>query len=223
MTTDTPAAPHRRPGSGTAPPPPKATSPRPWRPRGRHRRTPRSRKLLLGAGGLALAVGVLSLVRLVPDPGTGGSGVAQAAPSYPAPAMDPAPVTTPAPDGGTAPGTDRPGSSAPSAIGGLRASTASGRPPVPAPNGTTPDAGRGTVIPALPDTPGIRVPSTAPGEPDGPRPAAPRPPRTESPAPRPPSAPAPAPSSPTPSPEPDRTGLCVPVIGLCLGFTDGDG
>src|SRR5690349_20801821 len=48
------------------------------RPRGRHRR-PRPRKVLFAAGGLALAAGVLSLVRLSPDPGgAGGPGTAEA-------------------------------------------------------------------------------------------------------------------------------------------------
>ncbi|NEC92500.1 hypothetical protein G3I71_43660, partial [Streptomyces sp. SID12501] len=44
------------------------------RPRGRHRK-PRPRKVLLAAGGFALAAGVLSLVRLAPD---GGVGVGRA-------------------------------------------------------------------------------------------------------------------------------------------------
>ncbi|CAL9511724.1 hypothetical protein SUDANB58_03667 [Streptomyces sp. enrichment culture] len=213
MTTDTPAAPN-------------ATALRPRGPRGRHRRPPRPRRLLLGAGGLALAIGVLSLVRLVPDSGTGGSGVAQAAPSHPAP------ITPSVPGGIIAPGPDRPSPSASSPTDGLRASTASGRTPAPAPGGTTPDAGRGAVIPYLPDAlraPGTRVPSTVPGEPDGPRPPAPRPPLPKPPTPRPPSAPepepspSPVPSRPAPPAEPDRPGLCVPLIGLCLGFTDGDG
>ncbi|MEU0741635.1 hypothetical protein [Streptomyces sp. NPDC006134] len=241
MTTDTPATPHHCPGSGTAPPPPDAAVPRPWGPRGRHRRPPRPRRLLLGAGGLALAAGALSLVRIVPDPGTGGSDTAQAAPSHPV--TDPAPVTAPVPGGGTAPGAGRPSPSATSAMGGLRASTAPGRTPAPAPDGTTPDAGntgdtgdtgKGTTIPHLPNTPNgpdgpdgpdgpsARGPSAAPGEPDGARPPAPRPPHSELPSPRPPSAPAPAPPRPTPSPEPDRPGLCVPVIDLCLDFRGGD-
>ncbi|NGO49097.1 hypothetical protein [Streptomyces ureilyticus] len=43
------------------------------RPRGRHRK-PRPRRMLMAVGGLALAAGALSLMRLAPEPpgGTGG-------------------------------------------------------------------------------------------------------------------------------------------------------
>ncbi|PZG67193.1 hypothetical protein C1I97_38885, partial [Streptomyces sp. NTH33] len=53
----------------------------PWdlRARGRHRR-PRPRKVLLAAGGLAVAAGVLSLVRLAPDYGGGGPDRSEAGP-----------------------------------------------------------------------------------------------------------------------------------------------
>ncbi|NEC30932.1 serine/threonine protein kinase, partial [Streptomyces sp. SID8111] len=62
MKTRTPAEPAR----GTpAPPGP--------RPRGRHRK-PRRRKVLLVAGGLALAAGTLGLVRLVSGPGGADTG-----------------------------------------------------------------------------------------------------------------------------------------------------
>ncbi|MCG0067181.1 hypothetical protein L0F81_28605 [Streptomyces tricolor] len=44
--------------------------------RGRHRK-PRPRKALLAAGGLALAAGVLSLVRISPQSGVGASGTAE--------------------------------------------------------------------------------------------------------------------------------------------------
>nr|MDX2775561.1 hypothetical protein [Streptomyces europaeiscabiei] len=50
------------------------------RPRGRHRR-PRPRKLLFAVGGMALAAGALSLLRLVSDPAGGGAGTAGPAPS----------------------------------------------------------------------------------------------------------------------------------------------
>ncbi|MER6045045.1 hypothetical protein ABT136_30575, partial [Streptomyces sp. NPDC001856] len=52
-----------------------------WPPggRGRHRR-PRPRKVLLVAGGLALAAGALSLVRLTPDSPVPGIGTAEADP-----------------------------------------------------------------------------------------------------------------------------------------------
>ncbi|MGQ4425417.1 hypothetical protein ACN6LL_008214, partial [Streptomyces violaceoruber] len=45
-----------------------------WGRRGRHRR-PRPRKVLLAAGGLALAAGALSVVRLLPGPGGDTGGV----------------------------------------------------------------------------------------------------------------------------------------------------
>lgn len=45
-----------------------------WGRRGRHRR-PRPRKVLLAAGGLALAAGALSVVRLLPGPGGDVGGV----------------------------------------------------------------------------------------------------------------------------------------------------
>jgi hypothetical protein len=48
--------------------PPDTPGPRLFGSRSRHRR-PRPRKVLLAAGGLALAAGALSLVRLMPDPG----------------------------------------------------------------------------------------------------------------------------------------------------------
>ena len=81
-------------------------------PRGRHRR-PRPRKVLFTAGGLALAAGVLSLVRLGGDPGgAGGLGATEAEPR---------------PDPGTDIGPDRPANvgatvaatpTAPAAMGG---------------------------------------------------------------------------------------------------------
>ncbi|MYQ44669.1 hypothetical protein GTW40_06235, partial [Streptomyces sp. SID4985] len=56
----------------TAVPPPR---------RGRHRR-PRPRKVLLAAGGLALAAGVLSLVRVAPESGLAGPATAEAEPQH---------------------------------------------------------------------------------------------------------------------------------------------
>ena len=47
--------------------------------RGRHRR-PRPRKLLFAVGGLALAAGALSLVRVAPDSGSAGLGTTEADP-----------------------------------------------------------------------------------------------------------------------------------------------
>ncbi|MEU9732373.1 hypothetical protein AB0E07_13110, partial [Streptomyces sp. NPDC048002] len=53
--------------------------PRLFGPRGRHRR-PRPRKVLLAAGGLALAAGALTLVRLPPASGPGGLAAPEAEP-----------------------------------------------------------------------------------------------------------------------------------------------
>ncbi|WP_308298794.1 hypothetical protein [Streptomyces sp. GESEQ-35] len=63
----------------------------PPRQRGRHRK-PRPRKLLLAAGGLAMAAGVLSLVRMTPDSGVGNLGTAEAEPR-PDPGTDQSPNT----------------------------------------------------------------------------------------------------------------------------------
>ncbi|MDQ0583105.1 hypothetical protein [Streptomyces rishiriensis] len=188
----------------------------PWahRPRGRHRR-PRPRKVLFAAGGLALAAGVLSLVRLTPDQGgVGGLGTAEAEPR-------PEPVAgTDDTDVGSGADTDRPAGpavtvapspTAPSAMGGAstapapRASLVPGVPGAPTSVALTPGA---TYTPAAPAP---RAPAS--GAPEGP--AAPRPtspPRTP--------APAPATTAPTPQPQqpgdPRQPGVCVPVIGLCV-------
>ncbi|MCQ4197951.1 hypothetical protein M4J08_003067, partial [Streptomyces parvulus] len=117
----------------------------PWGRRGRHRR-PRPRKVLLAAGGLAVAAGALSLVRLLPGPGgdAGGYG-AQAAPRV---------------DGGGASAADRTGTpgtasrsagptgvspSATSAMGGLGGSPSGGLIPAPSTSRSpSPAASHGT-------------------------------------------------------------------------------
>ncbi|PNG16182.1 hypothetical protein C1J00_43420, partial [Streptomyces cahuitamycinicus] len=83
MTTNTPPKPHQATGAGMAPRRREPPAPREpaavgsWdqpaaaetsRARGRHRK-PRPRKVLLAAGGLALAAGALSLLRLTSGPG----------------------------------------------------------------------------------------------------------------------------------------------------------
>ncbi|MFF7368031.1 hypothetical protein [Streptomyces tricolor] len=169
--------------------------------RGRHRK-PRPRKALLAAGGLALAAGVLSLVRITPQSGVGASGTAEAGPRLDldgrAPAH-PAKPWTPT----TATPTALP--SATSAMGG--------RSLAPAPTGPPP-----RTAPARPTTPPdhTAVPTPLPTTPRGtPRPGPPA------------TAPAPRTPHPTPAPprtaEPDRApGVCVPVIGLCVDVL-GDG
>ncbi|MGW2977661.1 hypothetical protein [Streptomyces humidus] len=195
--------------------PAKAETDRPWaqRPRGRHRR-PRPHKALFAAGGLAVAAGVLSLVRLTPDAGGPvGTRAAEADPQ-----SDPVAST----GAGAAPGrpagaatTAAPSPTAPSAMGGASAGPAPGAGLPPGASGSPPSA-------AL--TPGAAPTPSAPGAAPTPHPAgtphapgAPQPAPVASEAPRPPSTPepAPAPASVPPAP-PWQPGVCVPVVGLCV-------
>ncbi|MEU9174601.1 hypothetical protein AB0D34_43750 [Streptomyces sp. NPDC048420] len=187
-------------------------------PRGRHRK-PRPRKVLLAAGGLALAAGALSLVRLAPDAGLGGYG-----------ATEPDPQAAPGTDSdlGIATGTDRatnaaatvgsipqPSPSSTTAMGGISATATPAPGTSPAPTGSAtavplPFAAAPTTIPQAPNT---QAPAPAPTPTTTPRSptttAAPQPSRTT-----PPAAPAPTPQ-PTHTTEP-APGLCVPIIGLCV-------
>ncbi|MEV5145096.1 hypothetical protein AB0L14_11755 [Streptomyces sp. NPDC052727] len=182
--------------------------------RGRHRK-PRPRKVLLAAGGLAVAAGVLSLVRAAPDSGVGAPGTAQAEPR-----LDPGggPAERSADTAATFAAAPTALPSATSAMGG--------RSPAPTPGGspvrTAPDPGTATTAPG--DT---AVPTALPGRTPGPPSGTPRPPAPTASAPR----PTPATPTPTPTPTPSRSpaeprpgGVCVPVIGLCvdvLGDRDG--
>ncbi|MFC9133231.1 hypothetical protein ACFT4A_41205 [Streptomyces sp. NPDC057099] len=184
--------------------------------RGRHRK-PRSPKALLAAGGLALAAGALSLVRLASGPSPGGVGTVEAGPR-------PDPVTTGTDTDRTADtaatfpaATPEVSPSSPTVLGGLTPSPATGpvtqgaRPAPPATTGTrgatTTAAHRPTTIP---DTPNIPAPDTQ-GNAPRPTPAAPAPPSRTTPA------PAPEPEKPKKPKKPDDDpGLCVPVIGLCV-------
>ncbi|MFJ3303292.1 hypothetical protein ACIPSA_09245 [Streptomyces sp. NPDC086549] len=171
--------------------------------RGRHRR-PRPRKVLLAAGGLALAAGVLSLLRMSPESGVGSPGTAEAEPR-----LDPGGGTDHRSATNTAGVASAPTGlpSATSVMGGVSAApawpTASPLPtdiptaiPTAAPRTTHGPSGTGT-------TP---VPTTTTSA--GPRPD---PTRTQAPA------PAPSHSRIAPAPRPSRGGgLCVPVIGLCV-------
>lgn len=201
----------------------------PWGNRGRHRR-PRPRKAVLAAGGLALAAGALSLVRLLPEPGGdvdafgaeagprvetgGGRGTA------PDPATTPAAVSTAGPP--------EVSPSATSAMGGLSGSPQPGLIPGPGPFASGPSAARpsATTVPDSPNTDDsapppahTRQPPQPPGSPQQPRPDTPTPRPTPTPPPDRGTPPTPAP---TPDPEPDPPGLCVPVIGLCVDLLDGD-
>jgi hypothetical protein len=206
-----------------------------WGRRGRHRR-PRPRKVLLAAGGLALAAGALSVVRLLPEPGGGLGGFgAEAGPRVEGGGRDTASDRATAPaaaatDGGP-PGASP---SATSAMGGLNGSPGPGL----IPPGLGPDpspSGLAVPLPTAttgPDTPDGRGPGdggrererrggeqTADTADRAPAPGTPRPSRSDRPAPSPAPTPPPdrgTPPTSGPEPEPDDPGLCVPVIGLCV-------
>ncbi|WP_237519522.1 hypothetical protein [Streptomyces sp. HUCO-GS316] len=173
------------------------------RARGRHRR-PRRHKVLLTAGGLAVAAGVLSLVRMAPDSEVGGTGTAEAEPrTGPGPGAD-RPDDAAATDG-TAP---RAMPSATYAMGGLSL--------WPTPTSSLLAAPPTAALPA-PATTGLPDSTTIPDTPNTP---APHPSATTDPAPQPTRTPAPVPSRstppPEPEPEPDQPGLCLPIISLCV-------
>ncbi|MER7570635.1 hypothetical protein [Streptomyces sp. NPDC126514] len=192
----------------TAPDPAAGAPARLFGPRGRHRR-PRPRKALLAAGGLALAAGALSLVRLTPDSVPGGLGASEAEPwPYPDGDADPATdhATSPAAAVGPLP---RVSPSATSVLGGPDATATAT--PAPGRTGRTAPATPPASPPALLDPP-----TTIPEAPTTDAPQSP--PATTPPAPQPtaPSRPARTPApQPTPGPT-DRPGVCLPVIGLCV-------
>ncbi|MFJ2888233.1 hypothetical protein ACIO53_19530 [Streptomyces sp. NPDC087305] len=176
-------------------------------PRGRHRR-PRPRKILLAVGGLAVAAGVLSLVRLAPESGVGGLGTAEAEPSPDAtrsadrPANAAATIRAdPSAIPSTIPTTIP---SATSVMGGESATPTTTSGVVPTPYATTTHTPAEVHPPAVPETPAAATPP----------PEAPAPHPTSSTAPD----PTPTPSRPanSPSPAPSRPRLCVPIIGLCV-------
>ncbi|MER7930372.1 hypothetical protein ABTY96_45940 [Streptomyces sp. NPDC096057] len=176
-------------------------------PRGRHRR-PRPRKILLAVGGLAVAAGVLSLVRLAPESGVGGLGTAEAEPSPDATRSADRPANAaatihadPTAIPSTAPSATP---SATSVMGGESATPTTTSGVVPTPYGTaprTPAEVRPTTVPEA--TAAATPPPEAP---------APHPTLTTAPD------PTPTPSRPadSPSPTPSRPRLCVPIIGLCV-------
>ncbi|MGA5359030.1 hypothetical protein [Streptomyces purpurascens] len=209
MRTNTPTEPQRDTRAATAPchrePPPTETGLFTPRVRGRHRK-PRSHKVMLAAGGLALAAGALNLVRLASGPSPDAVGTVEAEPR-----PDPVTTGTDQATGTTATFPAAPGisPSSPTVLGGLTPSpvTRGARPAPPAATGTrgaaTTAAHRPTTIPDTPNTP---APATQ-GDAPRPTPAAPAPPSRTTPA------PAPKPEQPR---KPDEPGLCVPVIGLCV-------
>ncbi|MET7690257.1 hypothetical protein ABZT06_20100 [Streptomyces sp. NPDC005483] len=185
-------------------------------PRGRHRK-PRPRKVLLAAGGLALAAGALSLVRLTPDAGVGGFG-----------ATEPDPQAAPGADTDidTGTGADR-ATNAAATVGSVpQASPSSttamgGISATPTPGTSLGPAGSATAVPL----PLAAAPTTIPDAPNTPAPArtptadtTPRAPATTA-APQP--APTTAPPTPASTPQPTHSaqpapGLCVPIVGLCV-------
>ncbi|WP_406442759.1 hypothetical protein OHB14_27790 [Streptomyces sp. NBC_01613] len=163
--------------------------------RGRHRR-PRPRRVLYAAGGLALAAGVLSLVRMTPESGVGGVGTAEADPR-----QDPGAGTDRSSNAvATVEAVPRVSPSATSVMGGASATPTAPSTLVPLPTTTT-AASPTAVATTIPEAPNSPAPTL--------------PPATTAPAPRP--TPAPGRSTPPPTPRPDEPGLCVPVIGLCVG------
>ncbi|CAM5313377.1 MULTISPECIES: hypothetical protein [Streptomyces] len=174
--------------------------------RGRHRK-PRPRKVLLAAGGLALAAGVLSLVRAAPDAGVGVPGTAEAEPRSGA-------------GGGSADRSADAAATIAAAPTALPSATSAmgGRSLAPTPTGSPVRTAPGTATTPPGDT---AVPTARPSRTPGPPSGTPRPPAPTASAPR----PAPATSTPTPAPppshgpaepEPRPGGVCVPVIGLCV-------
>ncbi|MFI1480864.1 hypothetical protein [Streptomyces sp. NPDC020747] len=228
-----------KPGTVT----PETTPPEPvlTRPRGRHRK-PRPRRVLLAVGGLALAAGALSLLRMAPHPTGGDTGVEatdidpSAAGSTENPLQDDAgavPVAAPptadaSPSAAAATGPSG-ATSEPTRSNGLN------KPNEPyGPNGaSTPGARSGATWPA-----GIPGPAAGPRNPApnpsgalqdarrpitatpparaGQQPAAPRPPAATLPAP----APAPTPPGAPQNPARPGAGLCVPIVGLCFDGND---
>ncbi|MFJ8635812.1 hypothetical protein [Streptomyces sp. NPDC093568] len=179
-------------------------------PRGRHRRR-RPRKVLLAAGGLALAAGALSLVRLTPDSHVTGLGNPDADPA-PAPGTDTGTDSATNAAATVAATTSKPNPSATSAMGGLGATPTTRTIVVPTPKASTaPPPAHGPTTPDAPSLPASPSP-TPPAETSRPPRPAPTPGETETTSP------------PVPEPDqPDENAVCVPVIGLCVDhLTDGD-
>ncbi|MFH9004028.1 hypothetical protein ACH4E5_12410 [Streptomyces afghaniensis] len=208
-TTNTSAKPQQNTGA------PEETDPFSPRARGGRHRKPRPRKALLAAGGLALAAGALSLVRLTsgPGPSTDSVGTVEAEPR-------PDPVTTGTDEATNTAATATPEASpsSPTALGGLTPSPGTrgqaAAPPAPSPSTSIDTRGADTaVIPrttTVPDTTNPPAP-TARGEAPRPAPTQPSPPSRTTPA------PAPEPEKPK---KPQDPGLCVPVIGVCVDPPD---
>ena len=161
----------------------------------------------MAAGGLALAAGVLGLVRLTGDPGgAAGFGTAEADPR-------PDPVTGTDPDrpanvGATVAATP----TVPSTMGGESATPAPAVSLVPGTPGTPTSV---ALTPGATYTPAARTP--APAGTAAPRATASR---TPTPVPLTSTEPAPEPQQPGRPSRPRQTDVCVPVVGLCVETLD---
>ncbi|MEU4149982.1 hypothetical protein [Streptomyces sp. NPDC026659] len=193
--------------------------------RGRHRR-PRPRKVLLAAGGLALAAGVLSLVRVAPESGLAGPATAEAEPQHgwgaestgdsPTTAATLAAAPTALPSAATALGGTRPAPTGTDAAKDDKKSatrktpaetvgqdTHSADTPSRSDTGTDTSTGTGTGSQSH-NAPHTTAPGPAPA-PD---------PDTTAPAPAPSHTAAPAPEPAHSTPPPKQSGVCL--LGLCL-------
>lgn len=217
-----PAAGRRVPGGGSAPlaaVPPEA--PAPLRPvRGRHRK-PRPRRVLFAVGGLALAAGALSLVRMAPDSVVGGAGDRGNTEAEPRPGSATGEAIDATPTVWTVPSAHPASPGATAAPGGPSATPASAAGPSLAPTAPSatpwrsamPSARAGVPAGGAPDATGI---PTAPVVPARPRT---RPPAASAPAPHP--TPSATPRAPAPKPGQNPPGLCVPIVGICVNDLTG--
>ncbi|MFJ5560075.1 hypothetical protein ACIQCD_22355 [Streptomyces sp. NPDC093250] len=185
--------------------------------RGRHRK-PRPRKVLLAAGGLALAAGAVTVIRLTSAP-DGGTDIGVEAGPRPTPHAESTTPTTasPPPSGRATTPAPEASPSSPEALGGKNKAPLTPPEQSPTPRTTPP-----TTTPETATPPRNTAPKTPP--PDTPRTHNSPPPDRGEPAPNHPDGPPPKPKptpKPKPEPEPDP-GLCVPIIGLCIGAVDAD-
>ncbi|MFI1416900.1 hypothetical protein ACH4VX_02745 [Streptomyces sp. NPDC020731] len=191
----TPTAPTEEPPAGTS------------RLRGRHRK-PRPRKVLLAAGSLAVAASAVALVRLTTTQG-GGTDVGTEAGSRPVPHTDTGtPIGSPTAST-AAPPAPRASPSSPTVLGGKNPA------PLTAPERSSPAR---TAVPDRADTPATpATPTTASPTTRGPHSPPPRQPPHHTPVPPPPAPHDPAPPQPDDPARNPRPGLCVPIIGICVG------
>ncbi|MFD4541056.1 hypothetical protein [Streptomyces bauhiniae] len=164
---------------------------------GRHRRG-RARVVLLVGPAAALAVAVLSLVRVAPD---SGPGTAEAEPRHPS-------TLTVEPSAGVSATVV----AVPSAAKAAPASAPPAARPTPSSAGSAPSSPGVQASPARTAPPGETPRAAVQQTPAAPE--APEAPAATAPAPAP--TPTPTPTASTTTPPPDDEGLCLPVLGVCL-------